>query len=116
MSILDSELADTLTDALSAFDIPQSCVVTRTTLSGPPFDPTTTTTDYDCVGWRDTYSAMEHANNTVLMSDVKIYVVASSLSITPATPDKITINGRSYNIINVSADPAGACWVIQARA
>ena len=36
MSILDGALASELTDALTAFDIPQGAVVTRNETSGPP--------------------------------------------------------------------------------
>ncbi|MET4254055.1 hypothetical protein [Bradyrhizobium sp. LA6.7] len=116
MSILDSELADTLTEALNAFDIPQACIITRQEVSGPPWDPTLTPVDYAAMGWRDTYSAAEHLDSTVLVQDVKAYIIASSTVIVPTVTDKITITGKTYTVVNVSADPARACWVCQCRA
>lgn len=117
MSILDDgSLATTLTDALSAFDIPMACVVTRMVESGPPFDPVLTPVPHACQGWRDTYSAQDLANSSILMTDIKVFVVASSLDIVPSTADTITLNGTVYSIVNVSADAAGAAYVVQARA
>ena len=116
MSILDSELADTLADALNAFDIPQVCTITRNATSGSPFNPTLTPTDYTSTGWRDTYSAEELRDSTVLVTDVKVYVLAPGALIEPRATDTITIGGHSYQIINVQRDPAGAAWVCQCRA
>lgn len=115
MSILP-DLATELQDALSAFDIPMACVVTRMVASGPPFDPVLTPVPHACQGWRDTYSAQDLINTAIIATDIKVFVVASSLDIVPTTADTLTLNGIVYTIVNVSADPAGACWVIQARA
>lgn len=115
MSIL-SEIATELQDALQAWEIPSSAVVTRNEVSGPEWDPTLTPVPHSCQGWRDTYTAQDLANSAVLMTDVKVFVVASSLDIVPSTADTITLNGIVYSIVNVSADAANACWIVQARA
>lgn len=116
MSILESELADTLTDALIAFDIPLACIVTRDEISGPDFDPTLTPVDYAAMGWRDTYSAAERLDSSVLVTDVKVFVIASSVLIAPRAADRVTINSVTYTIITVQLDPTGAAWVCQCRA
>lgn len=116
LSVLDSELATILTDALSAFDIPYALTITRNEVSGPPFDPVITPIAHSCQGWRDQYSAQDLINTAILATDVKAFVVASSLDIVPSTADTLTLNGTVYSIMNVSADPATACFIIQARA
>ena len=116
MSILDSELADTLTEALSAFDIPQSCVVTRMEVSGPEWDPTLTPVDHACSGWIDNYTQLDHVDSAVQINDRKAFVLCSSLDITPTTADQFKLGGVSYSIVNVQRDPASAAWVLQARA
>ena len=115
MSILDGYLADQLTDALTAADIPMACVVTVQETSGPDYDPTITYVPYACSGWVDTYSTLDHVDSAVLVNDRKIFIVASSLAITPAPPNTVTIAGTTYTVISVERDPAGACWVLQAR-
>lgn len=116
MSILDSELATILTDALTAFDIPQSCVVTRNEVSGPPFDPIITPVAHPCKGWVDNYNQIDHVDSSVMVNDRKVFVVCSSLDIVPSTADTLTISGTTYAIVSVQRDPARACWVIQGRA
>lgn len=116
MSILDGSLATELTDALSAFDIPMACVVTRNEVSGPPFDPTITPVAHPCSGWVDNYAQLDHVDSAVQINDRKAFVLCSSLDITPTTADKLAIGSVNYVIVRVERDPAGACWVIQARA
>lgn len=115
MSILDHELAEQLTDALTSAGIPAACTVTRLETSGPPWNPTTEQVPYACSGWQDQYSAAERANASVLISDAKVFVLVASLAIMPAPGNSISINGSTYSIISVQRDPAGACWEIQAR-
>ncbi|WP_338832325.1 hypothetical protein [Bradyrhizobium sp. 27S5] len=116
MSVLDSELAAELTDALIAFDIPQACTITRNVVSGSDYDPTITTVDYAAMGWVDDYSNLDHVDSNVLVQDRKVYIVASSTLIEPTVTDAITITGKTYAVMNVQRDPAGACWVCQSRA
>jgi hypothetical protein len=122
VSILDGELADTIADALIDAAIPFAVTITRSgTTGGDPADPgsgTTVTTDYPCQGFVDSYSAFDVANSLVLAGDVKIVVIANSLDMPsqPSPGDIVTARGRSYSIINVSADPALALFEIQGRA
>jgi hypothetical protein len=51
----------------------------------------------------------------VQVNDRKVFIVASTLAITPAPGNTTTIGGSTYSIITVQRDPAGACWVLQCR-
>jgi hypothetical protein len=115
ISILDGDLAELLTDALTAFDIPMDCVVTRSESSGPPWDPVMTPVPYAASGWIDQYAAAEHVDSNVLVSDRKVYVVTASLAIVPAPGNTITIAGNTFTIIATALDPAGTAWVMQCR-
>ncbi|MDF3810080.1 MULTISPECIES: hypothetical protein [Rhodopseudomonas] len=115
LSILDGYLAEQLTDALVNADIPQAAVVTAQEMSGPPWDPVLTDVPHDCSGWTDNYSQIDHADSNVQVNDRKVYVLCSTLAITPTTADTVTIAGATYAIVNVQRDPAGAAWVMQCR-
>ena len=119
MSLL-AEIGETLTDALVGADLPGDCVVTRTETVDPgtPWDPSDDTSEdvpYDCQGWRDEYQQSEIDGTVIQQGDARVYVVASTLAITPTTADKVTIGGKTYVIQSIGLDPAGACWVLQAR-
>lgn len=115
LSILTGYLAEQLTDALTAFDIPMSCVVTRQETTGPEWDPVFSDVPYACNGWTDTYEAAEHVDSSILVNDRKVYVVASTLAIVPVPGNTIAIAGSSFTIIAVQLDPAGTAWVCQCR-
>jgi hypothetical protein len=115
VSVLTGYLHDALNDALLQSDIPMDCVVTRQETSGPPFNPTIVNVSYPAAGWVDSYSTLDHVNSAVLVSDRKIFIIASTLAITPAPPNTVTIAGATYSIISVERDPAGAAWVCQCR-
>ncbi|KIZ33650.1 hypothetical protein OO17_28235 [Rhodopseudomonas palustris] len=70
---------------------------------------------HDCSGWTDNYSQIDHADSNVQVNDRKVYVLCSTLAITPTTADTVTIAGATYAIVNVQRDPAGAAWVMQCR-
>jgi hypothetical protein len=115
LSILDGYLHDTLTDALSGFDLPMACVVTRTESSGPEWDPVMTPVPYAASGWIDQYQAAEHVDSSILVNDRKVYVVASTLAIVPVPGNTIAIAGSSFTVIATALDPAGVAWVMQCR-
>jgi hypothetical protein len=117
MSILtDGSLAARLTDALAAADIPYDVVIQRTETDDDPFNPTTTVVDHAASGWSDSYDARDIDGTLIRQSDVKAFILCSSLDITPATTDKYVANSITYTIVSVQRDPAGACWIVQARA
>ncbi|MGE0749338.1 MAG: hypothetical protein AB7K64_02010 [Variibacter sp.] len=118
MSVLEGEIAETVADALLEAAIPLDLVLTRTTPGGgDPFDPDPpTSTDYACKGFLDSYSVLERAGSLIEAGDAKIVIVATTLSIEPAPGDSVTVRGKSYAIVNVSADPAVALYELQGRA
>lgn len=115
MSILDGYLRDQLNDALTAADIPQTATVTRDEVSGPAWDPTITPVDYAALGWVDEFTNMDRLNTAILVTDRRIFILASGMLITPAPLDHITINGATYSILTVQLDAAGCAFVCQCR-
>ena len=115
MSVLDGYLAEQLTDALSAANIPQSAIVSVQESSGPAWEPIIVDVAYDCRGWTDNYATIDHVDSNVQVNDRKVFIVASTLTPTPAPGNTVTIAGATFSIITVALDPAGACWVLQCR-
>ena len=120
VSILEGELAETIADALTEAAIPYDVVVSRTTSVDPgtPWDPsddTVTVTDYECRGYVDTFDDSYRAGGLVQQGDIKIVILANTLSVTPTLADTVTVRGETYQIVNVSSDPALALWEVQAR-
>lgn len=117
MSILtDGSLASRLIARLVAAGLPYGVVIRRTeTDNSDPFNPGTTIVDYTASGWIDTFDARDIDGTLIKSSDVKAFVLTSSVSVTPTTTDKLVANSKTYTIVAVHRDPAGACWVVQAR-
>lgn len=121
VSILDGELAETIADALQDAAIPFAITITRDVPqdSPDPADPLPPiTTDFPCQGFIDSYSAFDIANSLVSAGDAKIVVIANTLTMPspPGPGDRVTARGKTYSVINVSADPANALYELQARA
>jgi hypothetical protein len=118
VTVLTGYIHDSLTDALTAADVLADAIVTQQVISGPDYDPTITNVDYPCFGWVDTFTNLERIDSSVLQSDRKTYLLASSLTaldVTPVPGNTVTIAGATYIIVTVQLDPAGACWVLQCR-
>lgn len=120
MSILDTDIAEQIADTLTNAGLPLDVVLSRTAPGEPdpetPWIPgTPVTTNYPCKGWLDHYEAAELVNTTILATDVKVMIVATTLAIEPAPSDHVTVRGDGYTVISVSADPARAIWQLQAR-
>lgn len=118
MSILEGELAEAIADGLAGAGLLSDVVVTRATATGgPSYSPTLTRTDYPCRGWRDAYTLDERAADpTILTTDIKALIVASTLAIEPRADDRITVKGQTFGIMNASIDAASALWIVQGRA
>lgn len=83
---------------------------------GPAYDPGPSTyVDYPCRGMVDSYNDFVIDGTRIQTGDVKTVILTDTLSITPTTADTATIRGKTYSIVNVSADPAQATWVVQGR-
>lgn len=115
--LLDGTLAARLADALVAADLPYDVAIVRTeTDDSDPFNPETTDVTHTASGWCDTYDARDIDGTLIRQSDVKAFILCSSLDIAPATTDKYVAQSITYTIVSVQRDPAGVCWIVQARA
>jgi hypothetical protein len=121
VSILEGELAQTITDALLDADIPYDVTVWRT-VPGEP-DPETpwipgepTTTSYVGKGFTETFSADYISGGLVEANDLKVVILIPTLAITPELSDVVTVRGQTYTIISISPDPALATVALQVRA
>lgn len=80
------------------------------------FDPSgVTTTTYNCKAIRDVPAKREGEGDAVRTGMVKILILANSLSVTPITKDRITIESETFVIEEVDGDPANALWTCQAH-
>ena len=116
MSILLGSLADDISAALTAAGVPYELTVSRTVTTGDPWDPTITTTNYACQGWRDEWTLDELASTLISVTDLKFVILGTSLAIAPTTADRVIVDGVSHAIVSVHRDPAGATFTLQARA
>ena len=79
--LLDGTLADRLTDALIANDLPYALTVQHLQSDNDPFNPTTTWVDHDCTGFLDTFAARDIDGTLILATDVKAFVICSSIDL-----------------------------------
>jgi hypothetical protein len=116
LSILDGYIHDTLTEALSAACIASDAVLIVQVSVGTAYNPTVSDVSHSCSGWRDSYSAQELVNTSILSTDTKVYLLASSLSVAPLPGNSVTLDGVTYVIITVQLDAASVAYVCQCRA
>jgi hypothetical protein len=115
--LLDGELAETIGSALLDADLALDMTLTRTTPgAGPSYDPgQPTITSYGCKGFIDTFSDAYLAGGLVEAGDAKLVIIATTLAIEPQPGDGVTVRGKTYRVVAVSADPAQALFELQAR-
>lgn len=119
-SILDS-IAGTIHGAFK--NIFYDATLTRYSIpESPAFDPADppapVPTNYPCKALRDSYSSYDKQDSDIAAGDVKILILAQSISVAPVDGDNITIsnpNGGTYRVINANIDPANALWIVQGR-
>ncbi|MFZ5693306.1 MAG: hypothetical protein ACOY5F_18900 [Pseudomonadota bacterium] len=120
MSILEGGLADDIAAALESALVPHDLTVSRSVIpDSPPYDPfdppAPVLVEYPARGFLDEYDASYRAGSLIEAGDVKVVIVATSIEVEPAPGDLIEVKGKSYSVISVSSDPAGATWSCQAR-
>jgi len=76
-----------------------------------PRDPV----EHTCKALVDDYSDMRRATAGIPAHDRKIIILAASLSVAPAVGHTINAEGRDWQIIALSRDPAKATWEAQGR-
>ena len=74
-------------------------------------DPSNTTyATYSMKGMVDTYSAMYRSRAGIPETDVKLLVIAGTLSVTPQKDDQVKFRSKWYQVRAVDTDPAEAAW------
>lgn len=126
MSILLGELAQTISEALIDANVPYEIIVPRTTQTEPPEDwPTwepwegeTVTTEHKMQGFIVDYDEALIAAGVVSMDDVRIVILQPTIpsGLTIGLADIVQAQGKSFTILNISEDPAGATLELRARA
>ncbi len=121
LSLLEGELAATISEALIDADIPYDVTITRIVPGVPnpetpwiPADPTVT--NYGCKGFTETFSADYISGGLVEANDLKVVVLLPTLAIAPELSDLVTVRGQTYTIITITPDPALATIALQVRA
>jgi hypothetical protein len=77
---------------------------------GDPLPGTVET--YSCLGWREEYEAAFLAAG-IPTTDVRVVVLAQSLSTTPQNDDQIGIEGSWWQVRSIQQDPAVATYSLQ---
>lgn len=120
MSILQGDFANEVAEALESAEVPFDLTLSRDVAQDSPAPepgdpPIIVTVNYPCRGFIDQYDASWRAGSLIEAGDVKIIIVANTLSVEPVAGDLITARGKVYAAISVQADPAVATYQIQGR-
>jgi len=123
-SILESSLAATIASAASFIFLDATLERdVQGTITDPADPPAPTQVTYSCKAIEDTYSAGLRSAGVVNETDVKILILAATLSVSPLPGDRITIRGVKRQIVpmgtsglpGVQSDPARATWECRTR-
>lgn len=91
---------------------------TTTVTASKPWEPATQVdAAHACEGLVTEYDAYHVNGTTILANDRKALIIAATLptGIEPADGDKLTAQGKHYNVIHVKRDPASATFECQLR-
>lgn len=100
-------------------------ITRETTSGGDPWDPTSTSEQtVDCKAIFEEYGVGYRRDGLVQTGDMKVLILADTLSTDPKPGDKITIDGKTLTVVPantggepaVKTDPAKATWTCRARA
>jgi hypothetical protein len=72
-------------------------------------------TSYACKGFVSSTSKSKIGGTLVESGDVVICLIAQTLAVTPATRDKVTIDGTTHQIFGVDIDAATATFILLTR-
>lgn len=127
-SPLTGSLAKTIGSAFKGLFL--DAVLTRETPGEPdpdrPFDPPAPTVQtFRCKALQDQFSATLLAGGLVASDDVKLLILAASLTTTPQSGDRVTVRWQTFTIVPgggsdgmkaaVATDPALAIWECRGR-
>lgn len=81
--------------------------IVRISTSGPAHNPTTSETVHDCRLVEIGYS-LTNRNETLIRVGDKLGLISTDLAVVPELPDKITIGGTRYNLVDLQPlNPGG---------
>lgn len=96
----------------------QTGAIRRTEISGDPWNPGTSDTDYPCTLVALDYDQKDVDGTLIKSTDKKVYVATKGLTIQPNTTDKVIIGGDVNTIVEAKPlNPAGTVvyWEFQVR-
>ncbi len=120
MDLLDGDIAAIANDALGGILLDVTVAPKVVTGIGPGKFVASWPVAHPGKGFVKDYSDFARASG-IPATDRKIVVLAKSLldgsgtEVAPMRGDLVTVRGRTYDIIDVKRDPAGATWELQAR-
>lgn len=112
MTILD-DIPDLVNGAFG--DVFYDAVMTVDVIpTSPPYDPADppapVPVNYSCKAIVESYSDYFRKNGLVDAKDRKVLILANSVAVKPAAGNRVTIQGITFTIHEVSTDPASAVW------
>lgn len=120
MSILQGSLADEVTAALIAADVPLGGILRRVVPGGVDEygDPLPGhTDDYPFQGWRESYAADFAAAAGIPQTDARLIVLATTISTAPVQGDTLQLEGTWWMVRAIEAiDPASTTISLQVYA
>ena len=69
---------------------------------------------YTCEGVVSDYSAFYQQVAQIPDTDIRLLLIAGSMSVSPKQDDQVNMDGRWYQVRRVRTDPATAAWDCQA--
>jgi hypothetical protein len=118
-SFLEGSLAKTIGATFKSVFVDAQLIKIDRIASSSSWDPNQEfVTELPCDAVVENWSSHLIASGAILAGEVKVLILATSLSGTPEPVDRIRVRGVEYTISSaagsVSIDPAGAVWVVRA--
>lgn len=112
MGLLDGGIQALVGSALSSLLLD----VTYTDVTPGGYTPgtgqTNTETDYSCKGFVEDDTQIYIDRGLIAVGDRVVTITQTSLSVTPAKGDKVTIRGVTSTVQDIAQDPAQATWIL----
>lgn len=127
MSILLGELAQTISEALIDANVPYELTIPRMTEGTPrpddwptwePWPDDSELVEHKMQGFIVDYDEALIAAGVVQMGDVRIVILQPTIpaELTIGITDIVQAQGKTFTILNIGEDPAGATLELRARA
>lgn len=114
MSLFNIDLPGIINDAMGGLVLDATISVSTRSSDGQGGQTLSYENPVAAKGFTDTYSDFQRLSG-VPATDRKIVILAASTSVVPKEGDRVTIEGRTYDVISVNKDPASATYELQCR-